>query len=67
MAKRFAVIGTGLWGEMHAKTYREHPGAELAAVCDLNPERARAVAAAHGAPKAYAIGRCVPSNHAERW
>jgi len=52
MPKRFAVIGTGLWGEMHAKTYRHHPGADLAAVCDVNAERARAVAAAHGVPRA---------------
>ena len=62
MAKRFAVIGTGLWGEMHAKTYRDHPKVELAAVCDLNVERARAVAAECGAPKACADWREVAAD-----
>ena len=62
MAKRFAVIGTGLWGGMHAKTYRDHPGAELAAVCDLDAERARAVARDCGAPKAYTDWRDVAAD-----
>jgi predicted dehydrogenase len=62
MAKRFAVIGTGLWGGMHAKVYRDHPGAELAAVCDLDGERARAVAADCGAPKAYTDWRDVAAD-----
>ena len=33
MDKRFAVIGTGLWGVAHARTYHNLPGATLAAVC----------------------------------
>ncbi len=47
--KRFALVGAGLFGEMHAKVYSKHPGAELAAVCDLNESRAREVAQQYGA------------------
>ncbi len=52
MTKRFAVIGTGLWGEAHVKTYSTYPGAEIVAVCDLDADRARAVAAQYNA-RAY--------------
>ncbi len=34
----FGLIGTGLWGEMHARTYASTPGAELKAVCDLRAD-----------------------------
>jgi len=47
-----AVIGVGLWGEVHAALYAEHPEMELVAVCDLNGERAAKVAEEHGAAKA---------------
>jgi len=42
--KRFAAIGVGLWGESHALVYARHPHAFLAAVCDLNEQRAQEVA-----------------------
>jgi UDP-N-acetylglucosamine 3-dehydrogenase len=47
-----AVIGTGQWGKNHARVYKELPSTELIAVCDVNPERAKAMAAQHGV-KAY--------------
>jgi UDP-N-acetylglucosamine 3-dehydrogenase len=47
-----AVIGTGQWGKNHARVYKELPSAELVAICDVNPERAKAMAAQHGV-KAY--------------
>ena len=31
----FGLIGTGLWGEMHAKTYALSDEVELKAVCDV--------------------------------
>jgi predicted dehydrogenase len=40
---RCAVIGVGYLGRFHAQKYQNHPNAELVAVCDLNPEVARAV------------------------
>jgi predicted dehydrogenase len=49
--KRFAIIGVGLFGEMHARAYTSHPEAELAVVCDLNADRAREVAAKYQVPK----------------
>jgi predicted dehydrogenase len=39
-----AVIGVGLIGEQHAETFHDYPRSELALVCDLNADRAQAVA-----------------------
>ncbi len=41
---KIALIGAGTWGENHAALYCEHPGAELAAVCDTDISKARRVA-----------------------
>ncbi len=49
----FGLIGTGLWGEMHAKVYSSYPGIKFKAVCDLNEERAREVALKYGASECY--------------
>lgn len=47
-----AVIGTGQWGKNHARVYKELPSTELVAICDVNSERAKAMAAQYGV-KAY--------------
>ena len=47
-----AVIGTGQWGKNHARVYKELPSTELIAVCDVNAERAKAMAEQYGV-KAY--------------
>jgi UDP-N-acetylglucosamine 3-dehydrogenase len=47
-----AVIGTGQWGKNHARVYKELPSTELIAICDVNAERAKAMAAQYGV-KAY--------------
>ncbi len=44
----FGVIGLGLWGETHVKAYTQHGHAELVKVCDLNAERAKAMAKQYG-------------------
>ena len=44
-----AVIGTGFWGRNHARIYKELEETELLAVCDINAERAKAVAKQFGA------------------
>lgn len=49
---RTAVIGTGFWGKNHARVYSELGLTELLAVCDVNRERAKAVADQFGV-KAY--------------
>ena len=43
------VAGAGVFGGFHAGQYAKLPGATLAAVYDLHPERAKAVAEPHGA------------------
>jgi len=45
---RAAVVGVGYLGRFHAEKYAAHAGAELVAVVDVAPARARAVAAALG-------------------
>jgi predicted dehydrogenase len=50
---RFGVIGVGLWREVHAEIYSNHPCAALAAVCDHDSKRAKQVAQAHGAERVY--------------
>jgi len=50
---KVAVVGTGIWGTMHIRAYRQHPSAELVAVCDLDEARARAAAEANGVPGVY--------------
>ena len=45
---RVAVVGVGYLGRIHAKIYAELAGADLVAVVDTDPERARAVAAEYG-------------------
>ncbi|MCX8150425.1 MAG: Gfo/Idh/MocA family oxidoreductase [Candidatus Bathyarchaeota archaeon] len=47
-----AVIGTGFWGKNHARVYKELPNTELVAICDVNAERAKNIAAQFGV-KAY--------------
>lgn len=50
---KFAIIGAGVWGETHAYLYKEHPGVELKAVCDLNIARARKLASKFEIPNVY--------------
>ncbi|MDO4274251.1 MAG: Gfo/Idh/MocA family oxidoreductase [Eubacteriales bacterium] len=50
---RIGIVGAGVWGETHASIYREHPLAEIVAVCDRQEERARALADKYNIPKVY--------------
>lgn len=47
-----AVVGTGFWGKNHARVCKELNSIELVAICDVNAERAKSVAAQFGV-KAY--------------
>lgn len=49
--KGFGLIGAGIWGETHAKTYASAREARFVAVCDINPDRAKEVAQQYGAEK----------------
>ena len=44
----FAVIGTGILGNLHAQVYDRYPDASLVAVCDTDIVRAQASAAKFG-------------------
>ena len=46
---KVGVIGLGFFGERHARIYRDHPGAELIAVADIDSDRVRSVARTHNA------------------
>lgn len=50
---RVGVVGTGIWGNMHARAYVQHPSAELVAVCDLDEDRARKMAEKFGVARYY--------------
>jgi D-apiose dehydrogenase len=50
---RAAVIGCGFFARNHLHAWREVEGVELAAVCDLDPERARAAADGFGVPGCF--------------
>jgi UDP-N-acetylglucosamine 3-dehydrogenase len=39
-----AVIGTGFWGKNHARVFKELEETELLAICDIDANRAKAVA-----------------------
>ena len=38
---KFAILGCGTIGDVHARAIQELDAAELFAVCDVNPERAK--------------------------
>ncbi len=46
---RFGIVGCGVIGKTHAEAIAAVPGARLVAVADADAERARSLAAAHGA------------------
>ncbi|GAH16950.1 unnamed protein product [marine sediment metagenome] len=45
-----AVIGVGIFGEIHAATYAEDDRVDLAMVCDLNEERAKEIGEKYNCP-----------------
>ncbi len=45
---RFAVVGAGHLGAIHARILHENPDVELAAICDVDAERAQEIAALYG-------------------
>lgn len=50
---RVGLVGLGLVCESHIKAYQTNPDAEVVAVCDLDEDRAIAIAAKYGIPKHY--------------
>jgi predicted dehydrogenase len=50
---RIGMLGLGRIADLQCLGYREHPRAEIAAVCDRDPQRARARAAAWGVARVH--------------
>ena len=50
MTLKTAVIGAGGIGKVHAQCYKDDPLAQLVAVCDLVPEKAKALGEEMGVP-----------------
>ena len=53
MSVGMGVIGAGVWGNIHCTTYSALPNVTLVAVCDLVPEKAKAMAEKYGAKRWY--------------
>lgn len=49
ICKRFATVGSGFIGQVHAASLARHEGSALTMVADTAPERACALAARYGA------------------
>jgi predicted dehydrogenase len=45
----FALIGCGVWGAIHARTYASSPRVRFVATCDAEESRAAEFAQVHGA------------------
>lgn len=50
---RVAVIGVGIQGENHVKTYASHPLVDLVAICDLNRSRLREIGDRYNVERRY--------------
>ena len=50
---RLGVVGTGIWGRMHVRAYKQHASAELVGICDLNEQRARETAKEFDVPQYF--------------
>ncbi len=50
---RVGLVGLGLAAQAHIKAYASHPGAQLAALCDLDRERAERMARKHRVPHVH--------------
>jgi len=48
-----AIVGAGIFGSFHARTYSEIPYVETVAICDLNQAKAQKVASEFRIPKVY--------------
>lgn len=52
-----AVIGVGFWGKNHVRVFNELSETELVAICDVNIERAKAIAGQYDGVEAYSDSR----------
>ncbi len=60
-----AVVGTGFWGKNHARVYKDLQETDLLAVCDIDAERAKAVADQFGAKPYTSVRRMLQNEEIE--
>lgn len=53
MTLRTGIIGAGMWGRTHCLAYSGHAATSIAAICDVDPARAKALADEFGIPRVY--------------
>jgi predicted dehydrogenase len=53
----FSVIGCGFWAQYQIAAWKELPEAELVAVCDIDPEKAKSTAQKYGVAHAFTNAR----------
>ncbi len=61
ICKRFATVGSGFIGQVHAASLARHEGSALTMVADTAPERAPALAARYGA-RAVTVSEAIHSD-----
>lgn len=61
ICKRFALVGSGFIGQVHAASLARHEGSSLTMVADAAPERAQALAARYGA-RAVTVSEAIHSD-----
>jgi predicted dehydrogenase len=49
----YAIVGTGIWGQLHARVLADDARVNLVAVCDLDQAKARHVAERYDIPHVY--------------
>ena len=59
ICKRFALVGSGFIGQVHAASLARHEGSALTMVADAAPERAQALAIAEAAVQSLQHGQFV--------
>lgn len=50
---KMGIVGAGIWGENHGKIYQSHPFVDVTAICDMNYEKAEAIASKMGIGQVY--------------
>ncbi|VTN23300.1 putative oxidoreductase [Klebsiella pneumoniae] len=61
ICKRFALVGSGFIGQVHAASLARHEGSALTMVADAAPERAQALASRYGA-RAVTVNEAIHSD-----
>lgn len=61
ICKRFALVGSGFIGQVHAASLARHEGSALTMVADAAPERAQALASRYGA-RAVTVSEAIHSD-----